>query len=387
MTALADIASKSMLYRFGRTGTSPFIRRSPNLHSQGRTPGGLRPSQQNECQNGNVMGNVIWSSGVFKSRDLDEFAGMIRPDGCEILVTERGSFDARGMLIDLCGLYAQRCRERLGRLIEVDMSCSGMIFLTEPGPSMFLSGAEIRYENVALFSSGNTYVSRLSGPASWGSLAFADDALEISSRSHFGRSATWVNGCAVITPPPAALTYLRSLHAAAGDLAEAVPGWSVRSSAERGLKQALLQRIVECSGTADVHADSTARQHHRFIIRRFREILEAHSLEPLLMPDISRAIGVSSRTLRMACQRQFGVSPTQYLLLRRMRLARRTLRFADPAITRVTDVATDLGFWELGRFAVKYRQIFGETPSATLRAAAGLASSGSMPLGYAFASI
>jgi AraC-like DNA-binding protein len=315
------------------------------------------------------MGNVIWSSGVFKSRDPDEFAGMIRPDGSEILVTERGAFNACGTLIDLCGLYAQQCRERLGRLIEVDMRCSGVMFLTEPGPSMFWSGAEIRYENVALFRSGNTYVSRLSGPASWGSLAFADDTWEAYCRSCFGRNAPWVNGCAVITPPQATLAHLRSLHAAAGNLAEAMPGWSVRSSSGRELKEMLLRYMLECAGTADVHADSTARQHHRIIIRRFRELLEAHSLEPLLMPDISRAIGVSSRTLRMACQRQFGVSPTQYLLLRRMRLARRTLQYADPAVTRVTDVATDLGFWELGRFAVKYRQIFGETPSATLRAA------------------
>jgi transcriptional regulator GlxA family with amidase domain len=51
-----------------------------------------------------------------------------------------------------------------------------------------------------------------------------------------------------------------------------------------------------------------------------------------------------------------------------MEFARRALRQADPALTRVTDIATEFGFLELGRFAVKYHQIFGETPSATLRA-------------------
>jgi AraC-like DNA-binding protein len=86
----------------------------------------------------------------------------------------------------------------------------------------------------------------------------------------------------------------------------------------------------------------------------------------------------------MACHEHFGVSPTQYLLLRRLRLDRRALRDADPDVTRVTDIATELGFWELGRFSVKYRQIFGESPSTTLRTA-DLPSPRQTWLGYALA--
>ena len=78
-------------------------------------------------------------------------------------------------------------------------------------------------------------------------------------------------------------------------------------------------------------------------------------------------VGASERTFRTRCQEHLGLGPTRYLWLRRMHLARRALRMADPAAARVTEVATSYGFWELGRFSVAYRSLFGESPSASLR--------------------
>jgi AraC-like DNA-binding protein len=49
-----------------------------------------------------------------------------------------------------------------------------------------------------------------------------------------------------------------------------------------------------------------------------------------------------------------------------MHLARRALRRADAETTTVTEIATNCGFWELGRFAVAYRSLFGESPSTAL---------------------
>jgi AraC-like DNA-binding protein len=78
-------------------------------------------------------------------------------------------------------------------------------------------------------------------------------------------------------------------------------------------------------------------------------------------------LGVAERTLRMCCAEVLGVSPTRYILLRRLNQAREALRRADPSIATVAEVARDNQFLEFGRFAVTYRNVFGESPSTTLQ--------------------
>jgi AraC-like DNA-binding protein len=288
----------------------------------------------------------MWSSEIIESADPDEFISFIRPKGCEILVTERGLFEARGILIDIGGLYLQRRRERLARLVEVDMQRSGIVFLTEPGPPMFWNGAEIGLQDLAMFSPGDRYVSRTSGSTAWGSMSLAGDDMDAVCVSYFGNTRAWNGSYRVITPSPGALARLRLLHSAAGQMGEASSKASASSASPSGLGQSLIQAMLECIDVPAVRSESTAVQHHRLIIRRFHETLEMDPLRALHVPETSQAIGISGRTLRMACQEQLGISPTQYLLLRRMRLARRALRRADPNVTTVTDIATDLGFGE-----------------------------------------
>ena len=87
------------------------------------------------------------------------------------------------------------------------------------------------------------------------------------------------------------------------------------------------------------------------------------------IPSVSElclAAQVSERRLRQAFVDEFDLSPSRFFRHWALTLARQRLRSADGARHTVTEVAVDLGFNHLGRFAAYYRQLYGEAPSTTL---------------------
>jgi len=104
---------------------------------------------------------------------------------------------------------------------------------------------------------------------------------------------------------------------------------------------------------------------------RFEEVLAERVGQPLLLAELCELIGVTERTLRSCCTEFLGVSPSRYLLLRRLKQARLALREADPATASVAEIGRSCGFIRLRRFIGMYQTVFGETPSSTLRRLSG----------------
>jgi transcriptional regulator GlxA family with amidase domain len=111
---------------------------------------------------------------------------------------------------------------------------------------------------------------------------------------------------------------------------------------------------------------ASAEQSYREIVGQVGAIARGLGGEPLHIPFLCRRCGVTQRTLRKAFKTICGTTPYRYLRVQRLHAAREALLHATPAET-VTSIATDCGFWELGRFSVEYRAAFGERPSETLR--------------------
>jgi AraC family ethanolamine operon transcriptional activator len=96
------------------------------------------------------------------------------------------------------------------------------------------------------------------------------------------------------------------------------------------------------------------------------DYLESCPASVVPMAELVQRTRLSERTLRTGFQRYLGVSPTRYMQLRVLKVARQRLTASAPGKATVTQIAGELGLWDVGRFARRYREAFGELPSTTL---------------------
>jgi AraC-like DNA-binding protein len=138
------------------------------------------------------------------------------------------------------------------------------------------------------------------------------------------------------------------------------------------LTQQLLEDCLFILDNACVGLDQGALQRRageRAIMKRVGEWAADTPEEHLNLLELSQVAGVSLRQLQHAFKTYTGMSPTQWLRLRRLNSARRELLSRTPTQTTVAEVAMHWSFWHLGRFSSSYRALFKELPSDTLKRA------------------
>jgi transcriptional regulator GlxA family with amidase domain len=132
------------------------------------------------------------------------------------------------------------------------------------------------------------------------------------------------------------------------------------------------QEVVETIGCLLAEVVRARPESHRgppdeATVRRVEEFFAENLESPVSLSDAAIVAGTSTRSLLRAFQNRRGTSPMAFRRRRRFEAARRDLFFADRGETGVTIVAGRYCFDHLGRFAVEYGALFGESPSETLR--------------------
>lgn len=307
------------------------------------------------------------SSRVLNFTDPFPYQKTLRISDVELFPTEKGEFRAELMQINLNQLWMQRGRENLPHVVAgtVRPVRKAISFLTREQETVYC-GLDVLPGGIIIHRADFEH-RRNGANRNWGSMSLTHDDFDAACKAITGREFPGETLKLIVRPSPDLMSRLLKLHETVGKIVKTTPDILDLPEVARAMEQELIHLMIRCL-TEGASSEMTAGgRRHDMIVARFEEFLEAHPDQPLYLTEICAAIGVADRTLRVACEEHLGMGPIRYLSLRRMHLVRRALLRADPSTATVTRIVTDHGFWELGRFSVSYRTLFGESPSESLR--------------------
>ena len=202
---------------------------------------------------------------------------------------------------------------------------------------------------------GQTLIFVMAGQEALLQLA-GSDAVEAGARAALQRGADR----AMLQADPAVLA---EAHESLVDLLEDARCGELDGSGE-AFGRAVLEAMFVLVDSAE-HADE-GHPAAEVLVRRAHEAV-GELPRRFSIPELCGKLRVSHSTLREAFIKVVGVAPHAYFVRQRLNAARHQLARAHPSRETVTNVALELGFTELGRFAQRYRDFFGENPSQTLQ--------------------
>ncbi len=300
--------------------------------------------------------------------DPDGYAAAFGDARIDLTITGAGDFEAQLIQLKLKHLDVYRCRENVPRIAYISLPL-GRILLSFSAGAAFpvFNGFALRSGDMVFHSRGERMHQRSHGPCDWGLIFLEPEHLASYGKALTGRPITSPPASKILRPSRSEASRFLSLFKQACRLTETRAKLIERPEIARALEQEMLHAIIHCLVADEADDHPRGRHHHAAVMNRFEEKLSQRVDQRIHIPALCAEIGVAERTLRMCCAEFLGVSPTRYLLLRRLNKARSALRRADPLTASVAQVARNHQFLELGRFSVSYRTTFGESPSTTLQ--------------------
>jgi AraC-like DNA-binding protein len=307
------------------------------------------------------------STGRFT--DPENYGAHLRAMAVELVVTPAEGFDGYQTWVLLPHIDLLCAQESQPRVAYVSLQQPSLFitFLMQSKPAMLLNGAPLRPGEIALHASGERLHQRTTGAARWGLLAIAPRFALI-----YGTAVAGANFCLppaghVICRPSTDVAQFFRLIARVAHVAETHPSRIGHPEVARSLEQELIYALMTCLFEGEIRDESAATRRNADTLAQFEHQVALHLDRRLPISELCALIGTSERKLFIICAEFLGMSPSQYLLRRRLNHVRRVIHSVNRTTARVGAIARSQGFTELGRFAMAYRQAFGEAPSMTLR--------------------
>lgn len=120
-------------------------------------------------------------------------------------------------------------------------------------------------------------------------------------------------------------------------------------------------------GVEPISVDRRSVQHRHRLVERADAFVRTHTDRLVTVSELCSELSVSRRALQNGFQEVLGVSPHAYIRTISLNGVRSHLKNADSPYACVQDAAAAYGFWHMSQFALDYRHLFGELPSATIK--------------------
>jgi AraC family ethanolamine operon transcriptional activator len=301
--------------------------------------------------------------------DFDAFAESIRDVDSRMMLVNPKRHIWTSSSVNLDGIDLQFGQLGSGNLVQAEVRQGGYLFYLPltAGTEYSANGTVLPIESFAVVDPGSEICISTKAEHDW-CAAFVPTEILAQHNVVFPSSLERTT-CRVTRPNGHFANRFRSIVSqimnTAGNCADFESTAAAEVAATELLKVAMLalgQRASDersCGGRPKI-----ARQQ---IIRSCMEFFEQSNANPIAVSDLAAAAGVSERTVRTAFKEYFGIGPIRYVITRQLHQVYRTLAQAEPDGTTVSRILLDHGVWEFGLFASRYRKLFGQLPSQTLR--------------------
>jgi AraC family transcriptional regulator, ethanolamine operon transcriptional activator len=277
-----------------------------------------------------------------------------------------------GRISELCLWPVQIIHERIDQpcLYRGSAWSGALIFLSNIASptSINVSGRQINESAVSIFPWDISDSAYLRGPTNVVSIIVHDSALAGHAKHMLGREISRASLRRTISVDDRELVSAFQIFAS-GILLELAhdPRLLERESYQTTVRDRTLDLLVRVFDASQLSARPLSPPSTRsYVVEKAAQYMDARLADPLEISDVCEAVRVSPRTLRYSFEEMVGMSPTEYLLARRLGGVRRDLlQSGTPG--RIHCIAERHGFAHMGRFSRFYFDAFGERPSDTCR--------------------
>lgn len=247
-------------------------------------------------------------------------------------------------------------------LIVHGKTCSdaGLIFsqIGEAPKAVVFDGRIIKWPEIVIVPPGCDFTFASTGPMQWISMSVPTKLAEATY--DFKKLAGSIENNKTVKTPLA--TELAQFIDAATIARQRVrPRPKIDPRVIEGFLLRILQSILLNSASDRCSFDKRTER----IILKVLVHLQVNDWTPV--QALAEATGVSERTLHRAFKKYFHIGPKRYLKIRQLNIVRNAIRQNHPLPINITDILTEHGVTEFGRFATEYKALFNESPAETLQ--------------------